>query len=60
MSDLVSRPYKPDAARCCEACVFGRGEHAAWCEREPVRRFIENGRVAQEEIDKLLEEARCK
>jgi len=18
---------------CCEACVYGRGEHAAWCEK---------------------------
>ena len=26
---LVSRPYRP--AACCEACVFGRGEHAEWC-----------------------------
>jgi hypothetical protein len=31
MSDLMSRPYKPDPARCCEACAFGRGEHAEWC-----------------------------
>jgi hypothetical protein len=23
MSDLMSRPYKPDPARCCEACAFG-------------------------------------
>lgn len=20
-------------AGCCEACVYGRGEHADWCER---------------------------
>ena len=30
MSDLMSRPYKP-GAKCCERCVFGRGEHAEWC-----------------------------
>jgi hypothetical protein len=29
MSDIQSRPYKVGA--CCEACIFGRGEHAAWC-----------------------------
>lgn len=29
MSDLQSRPYRPE--KCCEACVFGRGEHAEWC-----------------------------
>jgi len=27
MSDLMSRPYKPDPAMACERCVFGRGEH---------------------------------
>jgi hypothetical protein len=26
-----SNPYKPNPAKCCEACVFGRGEHADWC-----------------------------
>lgn len=26
-----SNPYRPSAAQCCEACVFGRGEHADWC-----------------------------
>lgn len=36
MADLMSRPYKPDPAACCEACVFGRGEHAEWC-RERIR-----------------------
>ena len=30
MSDLTSRPYNPDPERCCEACIFGRGAHAAW------------------------------
>jgi len=31
MSDLISMPYKPDTAKCCEACVFGTGAHADWC-----------------------------
>lgn len=31
MADLQSRPYQPDESQCCEACVFGRGEHAEWC-----------------------------
>jgi hypothetical protein len=26
-----SNPYHPDPAHCCEACVFGTGEHAAFC-----------------------------
>ena len=40
-SDLVSRVYKPDAAQCCEACVFERGKHAEWCERGEGERLIE-------------------
>jgi len=31
MADVQSKPYKPDAKMCCEACVFGRGPHAWWC-----------------------------
>lgn len=31
MTDLVSRVYKPDPSMCCEACVFGRGEHSEFC-----------------------------
>ena len=29
-----SNPYHPDPVHCCEACVFGSGEHAAWCETQ--------------------------
>jgi hypothetical protein len=32
MEDIQSRPYKPDPEKCCEACVFGTGLHAPWCE----------------------------
>ncbi len=31
MTELRSRPYQPNPAKCCEACCFGRGEHAQWC-----------------------------
>ncbi len=31
MTDLTSRRYNPSPEHCCEACVFGRGEHADWC-----------------------------
>jgi hypothetical protein len=31
MGEIVSRRYQPNPDKCCEACVFGRGEHAAWC-----------------------------
>jgi hypothetical protein len=50
MSDIVSRPFHPDPEYCCEACVFGRGEHSDWCwrkslaaqEHERVARAIEH------------------
>ncbi len=28
---IVSRVYKPNPDKCCEACIFGRGEHVEWC-----------------------------
>jgi hypothetical protein len=41
MSDLMSRPYKPDPAIACEACVFGRGVHALWCPAQPEATFVQ-------------------
>ena len=35
MSDLTSRPYHPDPAKCCEACIFGAGYHTAFCAEYP-------------------------
>ena len=34
MSGLVSRPYRLDPGKCCEACAFGRGEHETWCDAQ--------------------------
>ena len=31
MSDLQSRPFRPDPAKCCERCAFGTGPHAYFC-----------------------------
>ncbi len=31
-----SNPYKPNPEKCCEACIFGSGEHVDWCERSPL------------------------
>lgn len=31
MQGLTSRPYQPVSEKCCDACVFGSGEHAPWC-----------------------------
>jgi hypothetical protein len=42
MGDITSRPYRPSGDWCCEACVFGRGEHAEWCSRRRVQKFIED------------------
>jgi hypothetical protein len=59
LSDLVSRPYNPDPDHCCERCVFGTGQHAEWCEVR-IREFLRRGRVAQEEVDQIIERAKCK
>jgi hypothetical protein len=32
VSEIVSRVYQPNPAYCCERCVFGRGQHAEWCQ----------------------------
>lgn len=41
---IVSRPYKPDPAFCCERCIFGTGEHAPDCElrQQP---YVYGGRI---------------
>jgi hypothetical protein len=31
MTDLNSRPFRPDPQQCCDRCVFGGGQHADWC-----------------------------
>jgi hypothetical protein len=31
MSELTSRPFQPNPEICCEACVFGRGQHSPAC-----------------------------
>ena len=53
MSDLQSRPYKPNPARCCEACAFGRGEHALWCPQASVKTETEMRRLWLEFIANL-------
>lgn len=30
MAEITSRPFRPSMA--CQACVFGSGDHAHWCE----------------------------
>jgi hypothetical protein len=30
------RQYRVNPEHCCEACVFGRGEHSGWCKPAPV------------------------
>ena len=32
VDNITSRAYRPNKDVCCEACVFGRGEHSDWCE----------------------------
>jgi len=31
MDEIVSRVYQPAADQCCQACVFGSGDHAEFC-----------------------------
>jgi len=38
-----SNPYHPDPAKCCEACIFGTGEHADWCTYVLTREMLEEG-----------------
>jgi hypothetical protein len=33
----VSNPYHPHPRHCCERCVFGSGQHAAWCMTRPAQ-----------------------
>jgi hypothetical protein len=30
-----SNPYSPNPQMCCEACIFGSGEHAWFCALHP-------------------------
>jgi len=43
-----SNPYKPDPEKCCEACVFDRGEHAPYCRLNWKRVFAETEREIRE------------
>ena len=57
MSDLTSRRYQPDPEKCCEACVFGSGEHAAYCEVSAMDRLVGlmAGLVELRRLEKLAE-----
>lgn len=52
MSGISSRPYHPTA--CCEACVFGHGEHAEWCEKAEGWNFWAELDKIQPELTKEL------
>jgi hypothetical protein len=45
MADLQSRVYRPDPAKCCEACAFGGGKHAHWCPERRVAEMKADGRM---------------
>lgn len=51
MTDLNSRPFRPNPQQCCEACVFGKGSHAAFCKEWPANR--------KRIISKLIAESRA-
>jgi hypothetical protein len=52
MNDLQSKPYRPDAQQCCEACAFGAPRHARWC---PVQRINDLVADGQKGIEKRAE-----
>ena len=52
MSEIISKPYfsAVSEGKCCEKCVFGSGEHAAWCTNWGIIKDLN-------EIDRILEES---
>lgn len=35
---------EPNPLMCCEACIFGRGEHAEWCDHHiDLQRMADDG-----------------
>jgi hypothetical protein len=36
MEIIASRAYNPNPQQCCEACVFGNGAHAEFCEKQKI------------------------
>jgi hypothetical protein len=69
-AELMSRPYQP-GEKCCERCVFGRGEHAEWCPqrkgrfeqwvREAIHKYSSRAALADILERHISEErARCK
>lgn len=58
MSEITSRPYHP--AMACEACCFGSGEHAEWCEvraaESRIEAIFERHRGAMREREKRFAE----
>lgn len=40
MSGITSRPYHPDPQMACERCVWGRGEHAEWCDNYKIQVYL--------------------
>jgi hypothetical protein len=37
---IQSRPYKPDSNKCCQACAFGTGKHAEFCESKALTKLL--------------------
>ena len=53
-ADLVSRVYKPNAAKCCEACVFGSDKHTPWC---PKREGYQFSTLSLDDLQRMLHDA---
>lgn len=50
---IRSRPYS--TASCCERCVFGRGEHAEWCQSKAIAAYLDGAFTeALRQFDEIL------
>lgn len=54
MPDLVSRPYNPDPAMVCCACVFGSGVHADFCPLKPWTTSDAEYTLTEAQLDKFV------
>ena len=49
MREVRSGVYNPNPEKCCEACVFGRGRHSAWCVHSCINDYLEQSTSSERE-----------
>jgi hypothetical protein len=53
-AENVSLPYRPDPAKCCEACAFGGGHHALWCPEGKAAAAVRDGAAHRDDFLKSV------